>query len=202
VETSWTVAALLGEADPQWMERALGAAHVGRRALAGLGQLAAATYPALEQRVAEVVRAALQIDLGGLALAAWSRYGELVEAAERTRDAPGAPEDVVLAEHVITWKQQLAVEVVVNATLITTLLFDLSVSLTMRGVVAVVDAGALVGLRVGDVLTGAELSLWEQELAAHEVTCLVGALVRLGGGVPLVSGAAPGGTPQHHPSTV
>jgi hypothetical protein len=148
------------------------------------------------------VRAALQIDLGGLALGAWRRYGELVEAAERTRDAPGAPEDVVLAEHVITWKQQLAVEVVVNGTLITTLLFDLSVSLTMRGVVGVVDAGALVGLRVGDVLTGAELSLWEQELAGHEVTCLVGALVRLGGGVPLVSGTAPGGTPQHHPSTV
>jgi hypothetical protein len=44
--------------------------------------------------------------------------------------------------------------------------------------------------------------LWEQELAAHEVTCLVGALVRLGGGVPLVSGTVPGGTPQHHPSTV
>ncbi|TWF81825.1 hypothetical protein FHX44_117770 [Pseudonocardia hierapolitana] len=196
METPWTVAALLGEADPQWMERALGAAHVGRRALAGIGQFAAATYPALEERVAEVVRAALQIDLGELALGAWSRYRELVEAAERTRDTPGAPEDVVLAEHEITWSQPLAVEVVVDGTAVTTLQFALSASLTMRGVVAVVDAGALVGLRGGDVLTGARLALWEQELAAREVTCLVGALVRLGGGVPLVAGAAAGGTPQ------
>jgi hypothetical protein len=202
VETPWTVAALLGEADAHWMERALSAAHVGRRALAGIGQVAAATYPALEERIAEVVRAALQIDLGQLALGAWSRYRELVEAADRTRDAPGAPEDVVLAEHEITWTQQPAVEVIVDGTLITTLRFELSVSLTMRGVVAVVDAGTLVGLRVGDVLTGAKLSLWEQELAAREVTCLVGALVRLGGGVPLAPGDAPGGTPQQQPSTL
>jgi hypothetical protein len=202
VETPLTVAALLGEADPQWMERALGAAHVGRRALAGLGQLAAATYPALEQRVAEVVSAALQIDLGGLVLAAWSRYRELVDAAERTRDAPGAPEDVVLAEHEIIWTQQPAVEVIVDGTPRMTLQFDLSVSLTMRGVVAVVDGGVLVGLRTGDVLIGAQLSLWEQELAAREVTCLVGALVRLGGGVPLVPDAAPGGAAQPHPSAV
>jgi hypothetical protein len=184
VETPWTVAALLGEADPQWMERALGAAHVGRRALAGIGPVAAATYPALEERVAEVVRAALQIDLGELAVGAWSRYRELVEAAERTREAPGAPEDVVLAEHEITWSQPIAVEVVVDGIPVTTLQFALSVSLTMRGVVAVVEAGALVGLRVGDVLTGARLTLWEQELAAREVTCLVG-------GVRLVSGGAP-----------
>jgi hypothetical protein len=190
VETPWTVAALLGEADPQWVERALGAAHVGQRTLAGVGQLAAAAYPALEERVAEVLRAALQIDLGGLALAAWGRYRELVEAAKRTRDAPGAPEDVVLAEHEITWTQQPAVEVIVDGTPRLTLQFELSVSLTMQGVVAVVDAG-MVGLRVGDVLTGAKLALWEQELAAREVMCLVGALVRVGSGVPLV---------QQHPS--
>jgi hypothetical protein len=193
VETPWTVAALLGEADPQWVELALGAAHVGHRALTGFGQLAAATYPVLEARIAEVLRAALQIDLGGLALAAWGRYRELVEAADRTRDAPGAPEDVVLAEHEITWTQQPAVEVIVDGTPHVTLQFELSVTLTMRGVVAVVDAGMLVGLRVGDVLVGAQLALWGQELAAREVTCLVGALVRLGGGVPLV---------EQHPSAL
>lgn len=189
MDTPWTVAALLGDSDPRWSEHALGVAHVGRRALAGLGQLAAATYPALEARVGEVLRGALQIDIGGLALTAWSGYRELVEAAERTRDAPGAPEDVVLAEHEITWSQQPAVEVIVDGTPRTTLQFDLSVSLTMRGVVAVVGAGMLVGLRVGDVLVGARLALWEQELAAREVMCLVGALVRLGDGVPLVAGA-------------
>ncbi|GAA5139558.1 hypothetical protein [Pseudonocardia adelaidensis] len=200
MDMPWAVAALLGESDPRWMEHALGTAHVGRRALANLGQLAAATYPTLEQRVGEVLRAALQVDLGGLALAAWSSYRELVEAAERTRDAPGAPEDVVLAEHEITWSQRLAVEVIVNGTLRTTLQFDLAVSLTMRGVVAVVGAGMLAGLRVGDVLAGARLALWEQELAAREVTCLVGALVRLGDGVPLVAGAgAPSPTALHVP---
>jgi hypothetical protein len=81
--------------------------------------------------------------------------------------------------------------VIVDGALATTLEFALSVSLTMRAVVAVVDVGALVGLRGGDVLTGARLALWEQELLAREVTCLVGALVRLGGGVPLVAGGAP-----------
>lgn len=199
METPWTVAALLGDADPQWLERALGAAHVGHSTLASIGQLAAATYPALEGRVAEVLRGALQIDVGELAVAAWGRYRELVETAERTRDAPGEPEDVVLAEHLITWTQQPAVEVILDGKTFTTLQFDLSVSLTMRSVVAVIGAGMLIGLRAGDVLAGARLSIWERELAAREVTCLAGALVRLGGGVPLVQGTGPVWVPQQHP---
>jgi hypothetical protein len=47
----------------------------------------------------------------------------------------------------------------------------------------------LAELRFGDVLAGARLSMWERELAAREMQCLVGALVRLGDGVPLVAGA-------------
>jgi hypothetical protein len=192
-----TVAALLGGGDPHWIERALRETHVARGALEGVGRVAAAAYPAFEQRVAEVLHPALEIDLGGLALSAWIRYRELVAAAERTRDTPGVTEDVVLAEHRIAWTQQLAVEVVVDGTPVTTLQFDLTVSLTMRGVVAVVGAGMLVGLRFGDVLAAARLSVWERELAAREIPCLAGALVRLGGGVPLLASTGiPGPRPN------
>ena len=59
METPWTVAALLGETDPQWVERALGAAHVGHRALTGFGQLTAATYPVLEALPTEVTESPL-----------------------------------------------------------------------------------------------------------------------------------------------
>jgi hypothetical protein len=193
------VAALLGADDPHRIGRALGEAHVGHNTLAGIGRLASAAYPALEERVAETLGTALQIDLGGLVLSAWSRFHELAEAAERTRDAPGEPEDVVLAEHEITWTQRPAVEVIVDGTPITTLQFDLSVSLTMHGVVAVVGAGMLVGLPYGDVLAGARLSIWDRELAAEEITCLAGALVRLGGGVPLLPDTEQGWVPQQHP---
>jgi hypothetical protein len=190
MDAPWTIATLLSGNDPHWVERALRETHIAQSTLAGVGRVAAAAYPVFEERVAEVLRAALEIDLGGLALSAWARYRELVAAAERTRDAPGRPEDVVLAEHQITWTQHPAVEVIIDGAPVTTLQFDVAVSLTMRGVVAVVHAGMLAGLRFGDVLAGARLSIWERELAAREMQCLVGTLVRLGDGVPLVAGAA------------
>ena len=183
-----TVAELLGGDDPYWIERALHEAQVAQGALAQAGRLAAAVFPAFEQRVGEALRSALDVDLHGVVVAGWLRYRDLVAAGERTRAAPGSREDVVLAEHEISSTHPVTVEVMLDGRTVATLEFDATVNLTLHGVVAVVTGGMLVGLRFGDVVAGAQLSLWDRELVAREVRCIVGALVHVGRGIALVPG--------------
>ncbi|MGH3615535.1 MAG: hypothetical protein ACRDRK_23635 [Pseudonocardia sp.] len=194
VDAPTTVAELLGDPDPRQAElalrRALYESNVARDALAQVGRFAAAAYGLCDQRVAEALHGLLDIDLGGLIVAGWSRYRELIAAAERTRDTPGQPEDVVLADHQITSTHHPSIEVVVDGRSAATLQFELTVSLELWGVSAIVESGVLVALRCGDVVAGARLSLWGRELARRDVTCVVGALVRLDRGIALVPGGA------------
>lgn len=186
-----TVAGVLGGGEPgravQSLENGLRRADVAEDALGSLG---AAAYRVLDQRVAEALGGQLDTELGGLVLDGWLKYRELVAAGERTRDSPGQPEDVVLAEHEITSTQHPAVDVIVDGAVACTLTFELTVSLVLRGVVAVVERGRLTALRGGDVVAGARVSLSGRELARGEHRCVVGIVVRLGDGIVLAPAAA------------
>jgi hypothetical protein len=192
--TPTTVAALLG-ADPgdpggpvdpeETLRQALRQANVATSALSQVGGLGPPAFALFDQRVAEALTGTLAIEIGGLVLAGWAKYVELLAAARRTRETPGHPEDVVLVDHEITSTHQPAVEVIVDGSPVITLVFEVTVSLQLRGVIAVVQDGLLVALRCGDVVAGARLALWDHPLLEREVRCVVGALVRLGAGVPL-----------------
>lgn len=158
-------------------------------------------YPVLDERIAEALRGAVEVDLGSVVIAAWTGYQHLRDAARRTLDG-GPPEDVVLGEHEIASTHQPVVDILVNGSSVNTLTFELTLSLALRAVIAVVDGGRLVALRGGQVAVEARLELGGAVLAKGKRTCLAGALVELGHGVQLVnpapataSQAAPGPAP-------
>lgn len=189
---SVSVAAVLGDGDitrtAAVLERRLREVNVAETTLAQWGGLPTSAYRSLDQRVVEALRTLLDVEIGDVLLGGWRKYRELVAAAERTRDVPGPPEDLVLAEHEIVYTQQPSVEVLVDGAPVARLAFELAVSLVLRGVIAVVDRGRLVALRGGDLVAGAKLTLRDVELAKGEIRCLAGAVLRLGAGVSLVGG--------------
>jgi hypothetical protein len=186
-----TVAAVLGGGDParadERLERGLAQADTAERALSSVGAFGAATFRLLDRRVVEALHGPLAVELGGWLLEGWRKFQELAAAAERTRDNPGPSEDVVLVDHEITSIHHPTVDVIVNGSVVTTLTFELTVTLELRGVVAVVREGRLTAIRCGDVLAGARLALEGRELCRGELPVVIGALVPLGDGIELVS---------------
>jgi len=124
-------------------------------------------------------------------LQGWLKHRELVDAATRTRDVPGRPEDVILVTHEVSYLHKFPVEVWVNGGLVVTLDFQLALALELSGVVAVVDRGRLVALRSGDVLATARVTLWDQDVANGKRELFAGVLLPLREGFPLVSLRAP-----------
>ena len=154
-------------------------------------------FAIVENRVAEVLQAQFAISLGDVLVESLATVGALAGAARRTRDAPGSPEDVVLAEYSISQPYQPAVDVLVDGQLVATLRFDVELALTVRAAEAVVDAGRLTALTIGALVAGATLSLQGWELAAPQARLFDGVVVPLGRGVPLTPSAGPAavGTP-------
>jgi hypothetical protein len=135
----------------------------------------------------------LDIDLGELVLDVWTKHNELLAAARRTHRAPDQPEYIVLADHQITSTYHPSVEVYIDDQRVATLTFELTLSLDLLGVVAVVSGGRLIAFRFGDAKVRAQLLMSGRNLVEREVPCLIGALVPLGSGIALVKDADPRG---------
>jgi hypothetical protein len=154
-----------------------------------------AVFAIAENRVAEVLAAQLAIGVGEGLVEGLSTVAALAGAARRTRDAPGPPEDVVLAEHTVSKPYHPVVDVLVDGQLVATLTFEVRLALTVRAAEAVVDAGRLTALKIGALVAGATLSLQGWELAAPQARLFDGVVVPLGGGVPLTASAPPTSLP-------
>jgi hypothetical protein len=150
-----------------------------------------AVFAIAENRVAEVLAAQLAVGVGEGLVEGLSTVGALAGAARRTRDAPGLPEDVVLAEYSISKPYEPTVDVLVDGQVVATLTFDVRLALTVRAAEAVVDAGRLTALKIGALVAGATLSLQGWELAAPQARLFDGVVVPLGRGVPLTASAWP-----------
>jgi hypothetical protein len=148
-----------------------------------------AVFAIAENRVAEVLTAQLAVGVGDALVENLSTVGALLGAARRTRDAPGPPEDVVLAEYSISKPYEPTVDVLVDGQVVATLSFEVRLALTVRAAEAVVDAGRLTALKIGALVAAATLSLQGWELAAPQARLFDGVVVPLGRGVPLTSAA-------------
>lgn len=145
-------------------------------------------------RVTEALHEQLAvIDLGEVAVGAWSRIQELHAAAERTLANPAAREDVSLIDHEVTSEHQLAIELWLDGHLLVALTVDLVFTLIIVGITAVVRRGRLVQLRSGEVRASGRLRWHDHDLATSPpLTASAGSVVQLGAGVPLVhQGATP-----------
>ncbi|MGI5127134.1 hypothetical protein ACQEVB_10020 [Pseudonocardia sp. CA-107938] len=182
-----TIAEVLGPTGDALRDRGF-----ARRALPGL---VAAVGAIAEARIAEVLQQQLSIGVGDALVAGLSTAGALAQAARRTRDAPGPPEDVVLAERSFPRTYEPVVDVLVDGQVVATLEFTVELALTVRAAEAVVDAGRLTALKIGALVAGATLSLQGWVLATPQARVFDGVVVPLGTGVPLTSSATPSPAP-------
>ena len=158
----------------------LGALGEGAKQLSGVGRNAA------NDQVAAVAHGLLDLDLGGLVIAAWGKYADLTAAAKRTFATPDSAEIVELATHTITSTHRPFVELLVNDVHVATVRFELAVKFVVKALVATVQHGRLVAVHAGDCDLTATLAAEGRQLAKREAHLQLPLLVRLGGGIPLL----------------
>jgi hypothetical protein len=162
----------------------VGSLGEGAQRLSGAGRKAA------NDQVAAVAHGLLDLDLGGLVIAAWGKWADLTAAARRTVATQDSSEIVELAVHTITSTHHPLVELLVNDVHLATVRFELAVKFVIKGLVATVQHGRLVAMHSGDCDLTATLAAEGRQLARREAHLQVPVLVRLGSGLPLLHGVA------------
>jgi len=141
----------------------------------------------IRRQVADAALEVLQIPFSDVLTGAWSRYSELMQAAELTRANPGRREDVVLAEHTVTSEHHPHVDVLVDDTLVASIQLNVQLLCTVRALTVAVERAAIVEVGSGSAhvelsVAADDVPLWTRE---HEFD--VTAVVRLReGGVLLL----------------
>jgi hypothetical protein len=142
----------------------------------------------IRRQVADAALEVLEIPFSDVLTGAWSRYSELMQAAELTRANPGRREDVVLAEHTVTSEHHPHVDVLVDDRLVTSIHLQVELVCTVRALTVAVERAAIVEVGSGsahlELSVGADdVPLWTRE---HDFD--VTAVVRLReGGIPLLA---------------
>src|SRR5262245_5920177 len=152
----------------------------------GVTRLSRAGRNAANDQIAAVAHGLLDLDLGGLVIAAWGKYADLMAAAERTFATPDSSEVVELATHTITSAHHPFVELLVNDAPVATVHFELAVEFVVKALVATVQHGRLVAVHAGDCDVTATVEAEGRQLAKREAHLQLPLLVRLGGGIPLL----------------
>jgi hypothetical protein len=142
----------------------------------------------IRRQVADAALEALEIRFSDVLTGAWSRYVELMRAAELTRADPSRREDVVLAEHTITSEHRPHVDVLVDDTLVASVELQIDVICTVRAVTVAVERAAIVEVASGSAHVELTVGVDEQPLWRRERDFDVTAVVRLReGGVQLLA---------------
>ena len=158
----------------------VGSLGEGAKRLSGAGRKAA------NDRVAAVAHGLLDLDLGGLVIAAWGKWADLTAAAKRTFATPDSSEVVELAVHTITSTHHPFVELLVNDVHVATVRFELAVKFVIKALVATVQHGRIVAVHAGDCDVTATLAAEGRQLAKREAHLQLPLLVRLASGIPLL----------------
>ena len=141
---------------------------VVRTSLRGVRHLSRSAVDAVDDETGRILEGLLEVDLGDALVMGWRKHRALAEAAHRTLATPGSEEIVALATHRITWTASPAVDLLVSEVWVNTFEFELRVELDVLGLTAVVRGGQLVGLRGGECLVAATLTLEGGVLAEGE----------------------------------
>ncbi|MFY0563987.1 hypothetical protein ACN28E_09075 [Archangium lansingense] len=153
-----------------------------------LHHLSRITLTALEGEIATTLTGLLEMDLGELILMGFLKYRRLKAAARNTVVNPDRTELVTLNEpHVFTSVHKLRAELLIDGRRRYVLHFNLTVTLTVKNLVARVSDGRLVSLSGGQGDAEATLK-WERfEIARAGVPLKLPLVVRLGDGFPLLT---------------
>lgn len=124
--------------------------------------------PLVESELATQTDGLLSLSLLDLAVDGWKRFGELVEAARRTRNNAAARETVKLVTHQIEFSHPWTLEVFVNGKSAGTIEVELSISFDMDLVVLVVRQGRIAAIESGRCIITGALAIAGVEVAKRQ----------------------------------
>lgn len=160
-------------------------AGVGSAVARALGGLTAAGRDTVCHEVGHVADTLLDIDATDVIAAAWKKHADLRAAGRRTALSPGSEEVVTLATHTITSSHRPYVDVYVDDVEITRVDIELSLTLVMKGVLALVRDGYLVELHAGTCDVTARLGCEHVRLAERTTSLSIPGTMRLRQGIDL-----------------
>ncbi len=172
------------EAEGVDLERSLNDARVLDEAGNHLAALGSVLWDAVNHQLVELARDFLQVDVGRVMVCGWTKYHELIEAADRTRGTDEIA-TVDLAGHDLSLHRHPSIDVVVVETPVATVPFDVGVAVAMEALTAVVRDGVLAELTSGRCEVTATLAIGEREVARASRTLDPHLVVPLGDGIAL-----------------
>lgn len=151
-----------------------------------LGRMPGAAKDAVLGEVGKVAAGVLEMDVTDIFRSAWEKHTKLCEEALASLTDPAGAERVVpLAAHSITFEQQPGVEIHLADLPVTTVVLHVRLDLDVRGLLAVIEAGRLTGVRVGSADITGTLEVAGRPLLERQKTVELAPTLRLGRGVPL-----------------
>jgi hypothetical protein len=141
----------------------------------------------VRRQVIDAALEVLDIPFSDVLTAAWSRYSELMQAADLTRADPGRREDVVLAEHTVTSAHHPHVDILVDDTLVASIRLQVDLTCTIQALTVAVERAAIVEVGSGTAHVELTVGIGDQPLWTRQHDFDVPAVVRLReGGIPLL----------------
>jgi len=141
---------------------------------------------AVGAEVTAVAQRLLDADLGDAVLSGWTKHADLIQAARRTRDAPGSREILDLATHRITSTHDSDVDLLLGELTVARIHFQLALEFEVKALVAIVSDGRLTAIAGGVCTVTVRVSAEERRLLEHKGTIELPLAIRLGAGLALL----------------
>ncbi|MEV4345028.1 hypothetical protein AB0J83_11175 [Actinoplanes sp. NPDC049596] len=135
-----------------------------------LGRTADLAQDAVVDEVGSAAGEILEMSVGTIFERSWSKYRALVLAAEETAGDPDAVRLIELITHDVSVGYQPRVEVYLGAQRVATVPLQLTLDLTLRGVLVRIRDGCVTGVQAGDCAIKGALAIAGQEVTSGERT--------------------------------
>ncbi|WP_250008894.1 hypothetical protein [Actinoplanes sp. M2I2] len=151
-----------------------------------LGRMPGATRDAVLGEVGKVAAGVLELDVTDIFRSAWEKHAKLCEEAIASlRDPAGTERVVALAAHSVTFEQQPGVEIHLADLPVATVVLHVRLDIDVRGLLAVVQAGRLTGIRVGSADVTGALEVAGRPVIERQKSVELSQALRFGGGLRL-----------------
>lgn len=154
---------------------------------AAFSGLSRAGRRAVAERVAAAADGLLDLDFSDLLVSGWCKHRALIAAARRTIATPGSEEIVDLCTHQITSTHSPYMDLFIEDVKVTSIEFEVCLTFTVKGAVALVRSGRLTAVRSGDCDVAGSLTVEGARICSREGHFQLPLLLRLGdNGLPLL----------------
>lgn len=131
------------------------------------GALKGMRMSGLEAAVSSKLAEVLDIDPVTLFAGAWEKYHLLADAAKKSKS--GETVLVPLDEHAVKSKLHPYVEIQLGSNVLRRIEFEVTLSLTLKGIVVRVQSGEIRGIEAGTCEGTAEISVADSSLWKHDI---------------------------------